>query len=38
VVDIGQELLAATPPALELPIGAPVCVRFRAERCRGLVH
>lgn len=38
VVDIGQELLAATPPALELPIGAPVRVRFPAERCRGLVH
>jgi iron(III) transport system ATP-binding protein len=38
VVDIGQELLVSTPPTLELAAGAPVSVRFRPERCRGLVQ
>ena len=38
VVDVGQDLLIATPPALELAPGARVNVRFRAERCRALAR
>jgi iron(III) transport system ATP-binding protein len=38
VVDVGQRLLIAAPPALELPAGAKVRVRFRPERCRGLAR
>jgi iron(III) transport system ATP-binding protein len=37
-VDVGQRLVVAAPASLELPAGAKVRVRFRAERCRGLVH
>ena len=36
VVDVGQDLLIATPAALEIAPGAKVHVRFRAERCRAL--
>src|SRR5262249_62336558 len=38
VVDVGQELLVAAPASLNLPRGVQVTVRFRPERCRGLVH
>jgi len=38
VVDVGQDLLVSAPPALELPPGSKVRVRFRAERCRGLAR
>jgi iron(III) transport system ATP-binding protein len=38
VVDIGQELSVSAPAALALEPGAPVGVRFRPERCRGLVQ
>ncbi len=38
VVDVGQELLVAAPSTLALAAGSKVRVRFRAERCRGLVH
>jgi|SRR5215510_4712835 len=38
VVDIGQELLVAAPASLDLPRGAKVLIRFRAERCRGLIQ
>jgi len=38
VVDVGQDLLVTAPPALELPPGSPVNVRFRPERCRGLAR
>jgi iron(III) transport system ATP-binding protein len=38
LVDIGQELFVAAPAALDLPRGSRVKIRFRAERCRGLVQ
>jgi iron(III) transport system ATP-binding protein len=38
VVDVGQSLLIAAPPQLSVPVGSKVRVRFRAERCRGLVN
>jgi iron(III) transport system ATP-binding protein len=38
VVDVGQRLLIAAPATLELPLGARVQIRFRPDRCRGLVH
>jgi iron(III) transport system ATP-binding protein len=38
LVDIGQDLLVAAPAALDLPRGSRVKIRFRAERCRGLVQ
>ena len=38
VVDVGQRLLVAAPPELEVPVGSSVRIRFRAERCRGLVQ
>jgi iron(III) transport system ATP-binding protein len=38
VVDVGQELLIAAPANLDLAPGSPVTVRFRADRCRGLVQ
>ena len=38
VVDVGQELFVAAPASLDLPRGAQVTIRFRPERCRGLVH
>jgi iron(III) transport system ATP-binding protein len=36
VVDIGQELLISAPAGLQIANGAPVHVRFRADRCRAL--
>jgi len=38
VIDVGQELLIAAPASLRLAPGSPVAVRFRADRCRGLVQ
>jgi iron(III) transport system ATP-binding protein len=38
IVDVGQEVLVAAPPAFDVPVGAKVHVRFAAERCRGLVQ
>jgi iron(III) transport system ATP-binding protein len=38
VVDIGQELLIAAPATLDIPPGAKVRIRFRPERCRGLIQ
>jgi iron(III) transport system ATP-binding protein len=38
IVDVGQELLVAAPPAFDVPAGSRVRVRFFAERCRGLVQ
>jgi iron(III) transport system ATP-binding protein len=38
VVDVGQELLIAAPPAIEFSPGSRVKVRFRAERCRALAR
>jgi iron(III) transport system ATP-binding protein len=36
VVDVGQEILVTAPPALNVPTGSKVHVRFRPERCRAL--
>ena len=36
IVDIGQDVLIAAPPRLDLPPGAPVMLRFDPERCRAL--
>ena len=38
IVDVGQDVLIAAPAELSVPTGSKVSVRFRAERCRGLVH
>ena len=38
VVDIGQELLIAAPASFDVPAGSKVNVRFKPERCRGLVR
>ena len=38
IVDIGQELLVAAPPAFDVAPGSKVGVKFRADRCRGLVR
>jgi len=38
VVDVGQDLLVAAPPTLEIAPGSKVKVRLRAERCRGLAR
>jgi len=38
VVDIGQEVLVAAPASLDLPRGSKVLIRFRADRCRGLIQ
>jgi iron(III) transport system ATP-binding protein len=38
VVDIGQEILVMAPASLVVPAGARVHVKFRPERCRGLVR
>jgi len=37
VVDVGQDVLIAAPADLSVPNGSNVRVRFKAERCRGLV-
>jgi iron(III) transport system ATP-binding protein len=36
IVDVGQELLVSAPASVQLDNGAPVQVRFRADRCRAL--
>ena len=38
IVDVGQEILIAAPAYLDVPPGARVSVRFKAERCRGLAR
>ena len=38
VVDVGQELLITAPASLVVAPGAPVHVRFQAERCRALAR
>jgi iron(III) transport system ATP-binding protein len=38
IVDVGQDLLVAAPPAFNVPTGSKVHVRFNADRCRGLVQ
>ena len=38
IVDVGQEMLVAAPPAFDMPPGSQVGVRLRPERCRGLVR
>ncbi len=38
IVDIGQELLIAAPASVNVPAGSPIKVRFKPERCRGLVQ
>ena len=38
IVDIGQELLVAAPPAFNVPPGSTVGLRMRADRLRGLVR
>ena len=38
IVDVGQELLIAAPTSLAMPTGARVAIRFKLERCRGLVR
>jgi iron(III) transport system ATP-binding protein len=38
IVDVGQELLVAAPPAFNVPVGSKVRVHFAADRCRGLIR
>jgi iron(III) transport system ATP-binding protein len=38
IVDVGQEVMVAAPASPALPVGARVAVRFKPERCRGLVR
>jgi iron(III) transport system ATP-binding protein len=38
IVDVGQEVLIAAPPELQLATGSAVGVRFRPQRCRGLAR
>jgi iron(III) transport system ATP-binding protein len=38
VVDVGQPLLIAAPASLNIASGSSVRVRFRPERCRGIVR
>ena len=38
VVDIGQDIFVAAPAALVVPAGARVRVKFRPDKCRGLVR
>ena len=38
IVDIGQELLIAAPASFDVPAGSKIKVRFKPERCRGLVQ
>jgi iron(III) transport system ATP-binding protein len=38
VVDVGQEILIAAPAHFAIPTGAEVAVRFKPDRCRGLVR
>jgi iron(III) transport system ATP-binding protein len=38
IVDVGQEVLIAAPPELQVATGEKVGVRFRPQRCRGLAR
>jgi iron(III) transport system ATP-binding protein len=38
IVDVGQEVLIAAPPELQVATGSTVGVRFRSQRCRGLAR
>ncbi|TMH27462.1 MAG: ABC transporter ATP-binding protein [Betaproteobacteria bacterium] len=38
IVDVGQEILIAAPPELQVETGSAVGVRFRPQRCRGLAR
>jgi iron(III) transport system ATP-binding protein len=38
VVDIGQDIFVAAPAALVVPAGAKVRLKFRPDKCRGLVR
>ena len=38
IVDVGQDVLIAAPPELQIETGASVGVRFRPQRCRGLAR
>ena len=38
LVDVGQPLLIAAPASLNIPAGANVGVRFRPDRCRGIIR
>ena len=38
IVDVGQDVLIAAPAEVSVPDGSKVRVRFKAERCRGLVN
>jgi len=38
VIDIGQDVFVAAPAALVVPAGAKVHLKFRPDRCRGLVR
>jgi iron(III) transport system ATP-binding protein len=38
IVDVGQEVLIAAPPEVQIETGASVGVRFRTARCRGLAR
>jgi hypothetical protein len=38
IVDVGQEVLIAAPPELQVETGSAVGVRFRSARCRGLAR
>jgi iron(III) transport system ATP-binding protein len=38
IVDAGQEVLIAAPASLNMPVGSRVTIRFRPERCRGIIR
>jgi iron(III) transport system ATP-binding protein len=38
IVDVGQEVLIAAPPHLQMPTGSTVGVRFTPQHCRGLAR
>jgi iron(III) transport system ATP-binding protein len=38
IIDIGQDVLVAAPPAMSVAPGSKVRVRFHPDRCRGLVQ
>ena len=38
IVDVGQEVLIAAPPHLQIATGSTVGVRFTPQHCRGLAR
>jgi iron(III) transport system ATP-binding protein len=38
IVDVGQDVLIAAPASLNMPVGSRVTIRFRPERCRGIIR